>query len=62
MTVQDLLLRLPAMREIFATPMQMEWSIEEYRRSARALDKRLLAALDRWAGKAPPLEEDDIIV
>jgi hypothetical protein len=48
MTPSQLLQRLPALREMFPTPIIQEWSLEEYRAGLRALDKRLLAALDRW--------------
>jgi hypothetical protein len=48
MTSSELLQRLPALRELFPQPIQQEWSIEEYRAGMKELDKRLLAALDKW--------------
>ena len=46
MTLPQLLLILPALREHFPQPIVQEWSDAEHQRSARDLDRRLLAPLD----------------
>jgi hypothetical protein len=66
MTVPDLLQRLPMLREIFPTPIIQEWSIEEYQVGMRALERHLLAALERWRAKVGVestfVDSDDISV
>jgi hypothetical protein len=51
MILPDLLNKLPALREIFPTPIIQEWSVEEYQAGMRALERHLLAALERWRAK-----------
>jgi hypothetical protein len=34
--------------------------MEEYRAGMKALERRLLAALDRWRGKSTEVDSDDI--
>jgi hypothetical protein len=61
MTPSQLREHLPSLREIFPSHIQMEWSSQEYLRSAKDLNRRLLTALDRWDGKVSWLVgEDDI--
>jgi hypothetical protein len=66
MTVPDLLQRLPMLREIFPTSIIQEWSIEEYQVGMRALERHLLAALERWRAKVGVestfVDSDDISV
>jgi hypothetical protein len=40
-TTPQLLQFLPQIREWFPTPIIQEWSLDEYMRSAKELDKRL---------------------
>ena len=58
MTSTEFIQRLPAMREFLPQPIIQEWTIEEYRAGMRALERRLLAALDRWRGEDDKSEID----
>lgn len=64
MTPSELIQCLPRLREIFPTPIIQEWSVEEYQAGMRALERHLLAALERWRAKVGVestfLDSDDI--
>ena len=54
-----LLERLPRLREIFPRPIIQEWSDKGYLAEMHAVDRRLLAALDRLDGQVDWLREED---
>jgi hypothetical protein len=48
MTVPELIARLPLMGEWFPREIQQDWSLEEWDRRMRAVERRVMAALDKW--------------
>jgi hypothetical protein len=48
MTIPELIERIPALREFFPKEIVQDWSLEEFTTAQRAVERRVMAALDKW--------------
>ena len=59
MTIPELIARLPLMREWFPREIQQDWSLEEWDRSMRACERRVMAALDKWRDENQSVKKEN---